>query len=73
MICGAGIMARKRILKSERGVTLTESVQFDGEPRVKTAIAYIVHSPRKPEGRTFATKQAATKYYNVQVSFSPKN
>lgn len=64
-------MARKKILKSERGVTLTEEIIFGGEPRRKIDIAYTVHSKRKPEGKTFDNKLAATKYYKVQVSFSP--
>jgi hypothetical protein len=64
-------MAKKRVLKTERGVTLTEEVLFGGEPRRKIDIAYTVHSRRKPEGKTFANKAAATKYYKVQVSFSP--
>ncbi|MBN9556868.1 MAG: hypothetical protein J0I26_04990 [Alphaproteobacteria bacterium] len=65
-------MAKKRVLKSERGVTLTESVQFGGEPRVMTGVEYIVHSKRKPEGRVFDNKQAARKYFSVQVAFAPK-
>ncbi len=64
-------MAKKRVLKTERGVTLTEEVLFGGEPRQKIDIAYTVHSRRKPEGKTFTTKAAATKFYKVQVSFSP--
>lgn len=64
-------MARRKILKTERGVTLTEEVIFGGEPRRKIDIAYTVHSKRRPEGKTFDNKAAATKYYNVQVSFSP--
>jgi hypothetical protein len=63
-------MARRRVLKSDRGVTLTEEVLFGGEPRRKIDIAYTVTSRRKPEGKTFDNKAAATKYYNVQVSFS---
>ncbi|MBN9533099.1 MAG: hypothetical protein J0H10_07045 [Alphaproteobacteria bacterium] len=53
-------------------MTLTESVQFDGEPRVMTGVEYIVHSKRKPEGRVFDNKQAARKYFSVQVAFAPK-
>jgi len=64
-------MAKKRVLKTERGVTLIEEVLFGGEPRRKIDIAYTVRSKRKPEGKTFANKAAATKYYKVQVSFSP--
>jgi hypothetical protein len=64
-------MAKKRILKTERGVTLVEEVLFGGEPRRKIDIAYTVRSKRRPEGKTFANKVAATKYYKVQVSFSP--
>jgi hypothetical protein len=63
-------MARRRVLKSDRGVTLTEEVLFGGEPRRKIDIAYTVTSRRKPEGKTFDNKAAATKYCNVQVSFS---
>lgn len=64
-------MARRKVLKEERGVTLTEEVLFGGEPRRKIDIAYTVTSKRRPEGKTFDNKTAATKYYKVQVSFSP--
>ena len=64
-------MAKRRVLKSERGVTLTEDVLFGGESRRKIDIAYTVKSKRRPEGKTFDNKAAATKYYKVQVSFSP--
>ncbi len=60
--CGSGRWQRSGFLKTERGVTLTEEVLFGGEPRQKIDIAYTVHSKRKPEGKTFTTKAAATKY-----------
>lgn len=65
-------MAKRKVLKTERGVTLTEDVLFGGEPRRKIDIAYTVTSRRRPEGKTFDSKTAATKYYKVQVSFSPQ-
>jgi len=52
-------------------VTLTEEILFGGEPRQKIDIAYTVKSKRRPEGKTFDNKAAATKYYKVQVSFAP--
>jgi hypothetical protein len=64
-------MAKRRVLKSERGVILTEEILFGGEPRRKIDIAYTVKSKRRPEGKTFDNKAAATKYYQVQVSFAP--
>lgn len=52
-------------------MTLTEEILFGGEPRQKIDIAYTVKSKRRPEGKTFDNKAAATKYYKVQVSFAP--
>ncbi len=64
-------MARRRVLKSERGVTLTEEILFGGEPRQKIDIAYTVKSGRRPEGKSFPNRLQAVKYFQVQVAFSP--
>jgi hypothetical protein len=61
-------MSKKRVLKSERGVTLTESILFGGEPRKKVGVAYTVSSARQPQGRTYETLAAAKKAFSVQVS-----
>ncbi len=42
-------MAKRRVLKTERGVILTESISFDGEPRQKVGFAYTVATTQKPE------------------------
>ncbi len=60
-------MAKKRIVKSERGVTLTEAILFGGEPRTRIGVTYTVCSTRKPEGRSFEKLVDAMHYYNVQV------
>jgi hypothetical protein len=62
----------RRVLRSERGVTLTKEVLFDGCPRKLMAISFVVRGPRKPEGRSFGSKNVATKFLNVQVAFGPK-
>ena len=63
-------MAKKRIMKSERGVVLTEAILFDGQPRKRVGTQYVVSTPRKPEGRTFDSVDEAAKYFHVQLSLS---
>ena len=63
-------MAKKRVLKSERGITLTESILFGGEPRKRVGTQYVVSTPRKPEGKTFEKVDEAAKYFHVQVSLN---
>jgi hypothetical protein len=75
--CAAAIgysraMAKKRVLKTERGVTLSESILFDGEPRVKVGVRYTVATRKKPAGKDFDDLGAAKKYFAVQVSLGPK-
>jgi hypothetical protein len=57
---------------SRNGVTLIEAVFFDGMPRTRVGVSYIVKSPRKPDGREFETIEAARKYFNVQASLRPR-
>ncbi len=61
-------MAKKRVIKSARGVTLTEAIIFGGEPRKKIGVAYTVTSKRLPEGRSFDNLATAKKAFSVQVS-----
>lgn len=63
-------MAKKRVVKSERGVVLTEAILFGGEPRQRVGTQYIVSTPKKPEGRTFETVDEAAKYFHVQLSLA---
>ena len=63
-------MAKKRVVKSERGVVLTESILFGGEPRKRVGTQYTVSTPRRPEGKTFDTVDEAAKYFHVQISLS---
>ena len=63
-------MAKKRIMKSERGVVLTEAILFDGQPRKRVGTQYVVSTPRKPEGKAFDTVDEAAKYFHVQLSLS---
>jgi hypothetical protein len=65
-------MAKKRVMKNERGVTLTESILFGGSPRQKVGVQYTVSTPKKPEGRAFDDIEAAKKYFAVQVSLGKK-
>jgi hypothetical protein len=66
-------MAKKRVMKEERGVTLTEAILFGGKPRQKVGVTYTVSTPKKPEGRPFDDLAAAKKYFAVQVSLGKKN
>ncbi|HTT97481.1 MAG TPA: hypothetical protein VMF58_05490 [Rhizomicrobium sp.] len=61
-------MAKRRVLKTERGVTLTEAILFDGQPRKKVGVVYEVKTKKKPAGRAFEDLAAAKKYFAVQVS-----
>ena len=63
-------MAKKRIMKSERGVVLTEAILFGGQPRKRIGTQYVVSTPKKPEGRIFETIDAAAKYFHVQLSLA---
>ena len=63
-------MAKKRTVKSERGVTMTEAILFGGEPRKRVGTQYVVSTPRKPEGKVFDKVDDAAKYFHVQVSLS---
>ena len=65
-------MAKKRVLKSERGVTLSESILFGGEPRQKIGVRYTVATKSKPQGRDFDDLAAAKKYFAVQLSLGKK-
>ena len=65
-------MAKKRIMKSERGIAMTEVILFGGEPRARVGTQYVVSTPRKPEGRAFETVDEAAKYFHVQVSLSSR-
>ena len=65
-------MAKKRVLKTERDVTLTEAILFDGQPRKKVGVVYTVATRKKPEGRAFDDLAAAKKYFAVQVSLGRK-
>ncbi len=66
-------MAKKRVLKSERGVTLSEAILFDGEPRKKVGVLYTVTTKKKPEGRQFDDLGAAKKFFAVQLSLGKKD
>ncbi len=63
-------MAKKRVMKSERGVELSEVILFGGQPRARVGTQYVVSTPRRPEGKTFATVDEAAKYFHVQLSLS---
>lgn len=63
-------MAKKRVMKSERGIALTEVILFGGQPRKNIGKQYIVSSERRPEGKAFDTIDEAAKYFHVQVSLS---
>ncbi len=66
-------MAKRRVLKTERGVTLSEAILFDGEPRKKVGVTYMVVTKKKPTGRAFEDLAAAKKYFAVQVSLGSKD
>jgi len=66
-------MAKKRVLKTERGVTLTEAIIFGGAPRQKIGVSYTVSTQKKPAGRAFDDLGAAKKYFAVQVSLGKKD
>jgi len=66
-------MAKKRVMKTEQGVTLSEAILFGGEPRQKIGVRYTVSTPKKPEGRAFDDLAAAKKYFAVQVSLGRKS
>ena len=66
-------MAKRRVLKTERGVTLSEAILFDGEPRKKVGVSYTVTTKKKPIGRAFEDLAAAKKYFAVQVSLGSKD
>jgi len=66
-------MAKRRVLKTERGVTLSEAILFDGEPRKKVGVSYTVTTKKKPAGRAFEDLAAAKKYFAVQVSLGRKD
>ena len=66
-------MAKRRVLKTERGVTLSEAILFDGEPRRKVGVTYMVVTKKKPAGRAFEDLAAAKKYFAVQVSLGSKD
>jgi len=63
-------MAKRRVVKSERGVVLTEAILFGGEPRKRIGTQYVVSTPRKPEGKAFETVDEAAKYFHVQLSLA---
>ena len=63
-------MAKKRVVKSERGVVMTEEILFGGEPRKRVGTQYTVSTPRRPEGKTFERVEEAAKYFHVQVSLN---
>jgi hypothetical protein len=63
-------MAKKRVMKSEGGIAMTEVILFGGEPRTRVGTQYVVTTPRKPEGRVFETVDEAAKFFHVQVSLS---
>lgn len=65
-------MAKKRTVKSERGVTMTEAILFGGEPRARIGTQYIVSTPRNPDGKVFENVEDAGKYFHVQVSLSSR-
>jgi hypothetical protein len=66
-------MSKKRVLKTERGVTLSEAILFDGQPRKKVGVTYTVVTKKKPAGRAFEDRAAAKKYFAVQVSLGNKD
>jgi hypothetical protein len=66
-------MAKKRVMKTERGVTLSEAILFGGEPRQKVGVRYTVSTLKKPDGRAFDDLAAARKYFAVQVSLGKKS
>ncbi len=63
-------MSKKRVLKSERGVTLVEKILFGGTPRTRVGTAYVVETARGE--RRFETRDAASKFFSVQVSLRPR-
>lgn len=63
-------MAKKRVMRSEGGIVLTEVILFGGEPRARVGNQYVVTTPRKPEGRVFDTVDEAAKFFHVQVSLT---
>lgn len=63
-------MAKRRVVKSERGVVLEEAILFGGEPRKRVGTQYVVSTPRKPEGKAFETVDEAAKYFHVQLSLA---
>lgn len=65
-------MSRKKVRESRNGVTLIKIVLFDGVPRRRIGVNYIVQSPRAPEGKSFDNLDAAQKYFNVQASLRPR-
>ncbi len=65
-------MSRKTVRESRNGVTLTKLVLYDGMPRRRIGVTYVVESPRMPAGRNFETLDAAQKYFHVQASLSPR-
>jgi hypothetical protein len=65
-------MSKKRVLKTERGVTLSQSILFGGEPRKQVGVVYKVTTKRNPKGRDFTTIDEAKKYFAVQLSLGKK-
>jgi len=61
------------VLKTERGVTLTEAILFGGVPRRKVGVTYTVSTPKRPEGRAFEDLGEAKKYFAVQASLGRKD
>ena len=63
-------MAKKRVIKSNAGVVLTEQILFGGQPRTRVGTQYTVSTPRRPEGKTFDNVEEAAKFFHVQISLS---
>jgi hypothetical protein len=63
-------MAKKRVMKSDGGIAMTEVILFGGSPRTRVGTQYLVTTPRNPDGRLFETVDEAAKFFHVQVSLS---
>lgn len=63
-------MAKRRVMKSEQGIELSEVILFGGQPRTRIGTRYIVSTPRRPDGKTFDTVDEAAAYFHVQLSLS---
>ena len=65
-------MSRKEVRGSRNGVTLTRLVLFDGVPRRRIGVAYLVQTPQQPKGRRFDKFETARRYFDVQAGLRSK-